>query len=290
MSDIHDDAPVVPPAPDPVQENPERVVPLANNDQVIREIKRMSRRSFVWAGLAALGAYESIHWLATRTEDGGTPWPFRRVLDFNGDLANDYFGRYRLAPTFSESEIMRPPRQNGDDGISDEDYDPSQWTLTVNNVFGKDDPIQLTMEDIRALPITTQVTQLYCIEGWSMKVKWKGVRFRDFAKKYPPNPINGDKPNIDKAPDDLVRYVAMATPDNGYYVGLDMQSALHPQTLLCFEMNDEPLTLDHGAPLRLTIPVKYGVKNIKRIGSITYTNQRPADFWAEQGYDWYAGL
>jgi DMSO/TMAO reductase YedYZ molybdopterin-dependent catalytic subunit len=87
-----------------------------------------------------------------------------------------------------------------------------------------------------------------------------------------------------------MRYVAMETPGRGYYVGLDMESALHPQTLLVYEMNGAPLTLLHGAPLRLGIPVKYGIKNIKRIGTIRYTDVRPADFWGERGYDWYAGL
>jgi DMSO/TMAO reductase YedYZ molybdopterin-dependent catalytic subunit len=81
----------------------------------------------------------------------------------------------------------------------------------------------------------------------------------------------------------------METPDGGYYIGLDRESALHPQTLLCYEMNGEPLTSDHGAPLRLVIPVKYGIKHIKRIGTIRFTRERPADYWAVQGYVWYAG-
>jgi DMSO/TMAO reductase YedYZ molybdopterin-dependent catalytic subunit len=83
--------------------------------------------------------------------------------------------------------------------------------------------------------------------------------------------------------------VSLETPGRGYYVGLDIESALHPQTLLAYEMNGAPLQPMHGAPLRLAIPVKYGIKNIKRIGTIRYTNVRPADFWAERGYDWYAG-
>jgi DMSO/TMAO reductase YedYZ molybdopterin-dependent catalytic subunit len=69
-----------------------------------------------------------------------------------------------------------------------------------------------------------------------------------------------------------------------------MKSAMHPQTLLAFEHNGQPLTAEHGAPLRLVIPVKYGIKNIKRIGSIRYTNRKADDYWAEQGYDWFAGL
>ena len=71
---------------------------------------------------------------------------------------------------------------------------------------------------------------------------------------------------------------------------MDMPSALHPQTLLCYEIGGEPLSIDHGAPLRLVTTVKYGIKSIKRIGTITFTDERPRDFSAERGYDWYAGL
>jgi len=260
------------------------------SDDVRLEMRRMSRRSFVWAGIAALGAYGGVRWLASRQEDLGTPWPFRRALDANEGLAMDYFGPQRLAPTFSKSAITEL-RLNEIIGMEEEDYDPSQWTLTVNNVYGKDEPVQLTLEDIKKLPVTTQITEMCCIEGWSIIVEWKGVRMIDFAEKYPPAPRSGeDPPDVHKKPENLVRFVSMLTPNEGYYVGLDMASALHPQTLLCYEMNGEPLSLEHGAPLRLAIPVKYGVKNLKRIGVITYTDTKPADYWAEQGYDWYAGL
>jgi DMSO/TMAO reductase YedYZ molybdopterin-dependent catalytic subunit len=84
--------------------------------------------------------------------------------------------------------------------------------------------------------------------------------------------------------------VSTETPDAQYYVGLDMKSALHPQTLLCYERNGNTLEDEHGAPLRLVMPVKYGIKNIKRIGVIRYTNSRPKDYWAEEGYDWFSGL
>ena len=65
---------------------------------------------------------------------------------------------------------------------------------------------------------------------------------------------------------------------------------MHPQTLLCYELQGEPLEQLHGAPLRLVTPLKYGTKQIKRIGSIAFTNEQPADYWAERGYDWYAAL
>jgi DMSO/TMAO reductase YedYZ molybdopterin-dependent catalytic subunit len=87
----------------------------------------------------------------------------------------------------------------------------------------------------------------------------------------------------------MTEYVRMETPDRTYYVGIDADSVLHHQTLLCYEMNGRPLVPEHGAPLRLVIPVKYGIKNIKRIGTIEFTNKRPDDYWAERGYDWYSG-
>jgi hypothetical protein len=88
---------------------------------------------------------------------------------------------------------------------------------------------------------------------------------------------------------DLLKAVREKAFSCEYYVGLDIASALHPQTLLCYEMNGQPLTPQHGAPLRLVIPVKFGIKNLKRIGTIRFTDVRPADYWAERGYDWYAG-
>lgn len=87
-----------------------------------------------------------------------------------------------------------------------------------------------------------------------------------------------------------MKYVGLQTPDEEYYVGIDMASAMHPQTLLCYEMNERPLLPEHGYPLRLIIPVKYGIKNLKRIGSVFFSNERPPDYWAEQGYDYYSGL
>lgn len=136
------------------------------------------------------------------------------------------------------------------------------------------------------------VAELRCIEGWSQIVQWAGARLADFIAKYPPATSGGDPPdmkNVKNPPRNPMGYVSMETPDREYYIGLEMASALHPQTLLCYEMNGAPLNLEHGAPLRLVIPVKYGIKNIKRIGTIRFTDERPPDYWAARGYDWYAG-
>jgi hypothetical protein len=147
----------------------------------------------------------------------------------------------------------------------------------------------LTLDDIKSLPRVEMTTELKCIEGWSVVVNWTGARFSDFINKFQPATRDGSQPDAAKNPESLLPYASLVTPDGGYYVGMDMPSILHPQTLLAYEMNGAPLTLEHGAPLRLVTPTKYGIKQIKRIGRISFTDARPADYWAERGYDWYSG-
>jgi DMSO/TMAO reductase YedYZ molybdopterin-dependent catalytic subunit len=209
------------------------------------------------------------------------------VLGFNEGLASAGFSERRLAPTFPEAEAARGKdmRTNGSIGLAELS---GSWRLHVESGPGRD--LQLSLRDIRALPRTFMVTELKCIEGWSQVLSWTGAAFRDFLVAYGVGTRSGRPPDLDRRRDDLYRYVALETPDRAYYVGLDMESALHPQTLLCYEMGGEPLSIAHGAPLRLAIPVKYGIKNIKQIGTVRFTDKRPRDYWAERGYDWYAGL
>jgi hypothetical protein len=295
--------------PDGAPEQPRGAAP---GEEAVRRMRRKSRRSFLVGGLSALAGLAGWRWLATRPADGGIPWPLRRALEFNERLARSTFRGSRLAPTFSRS-LAQEPRVNGTLGMSDRDFDPSSWRLRVEGLHeplglqrttsagprhgprpGNPDNgegvLLLTLEDIKALPRVEMVTELDCIEGWSVVVQWAGARLVDFTATYPPATRTGRAPDVRRRPQDLVQYVALATPDGNYYVGLDMPSALHPQTLLCYEMNGAPLTLPHGAPLRLVLPVKYGIKHIKRIGTIRFTDTRPPDYWAERGYDWYAGL
>ena len=102
----------------------------------------------------------------------------------------------------------------------------------------------------------------------------------DFLEQYPPATVNGKPP----------KYVYMETPDGDYYTGYTLKSMRHPQALLVTEMMGKPLEQLHGAPLRLHMPTKYGYKQIKRIGLIAYTDDRPDDYWTKLGYDWYADL
>ena len=251
---------------------------------VEREMHRKSRRSFLMLGISATAGFAGWTWLTTRPEVGGLPYPLRRALELNEKLAERYFKEARLAPTFPR-EMAREPRVNGAEGLPSA-FDPLAWRL---HVLGRGEPRQLTLEDIKRLPRVEMTTELKCIEGWSVIVNWAGSRLSDFAAEYHSGTGDGTPPDVRHRPRDLSRYVGLETPDGEYYVAMDMPSALHPQTLLCYEMNGEPLSIEHGAPLRLITTVKYGIKSIKRIGRITFTDERPPDFWAERGYDWYAG-
>ncbi|MBV8519079.1 MAG: molybdopterin-dependent oxidoreductase [Acidobacteria bacterium] len=255
---------------DEVRDETEVDIVAANDAQVDRELKRLTRRGFVTMAVAAGAGYAGWSWLRTRPREGDVPWPLRRVLQGNESLAESYFRDARLSPNFRKSDITRA-RVNGHIGL-DKPVDLNAWRLSIE---GASSPVALTLDDVKAFPRREMVTELRCIEGWSIIVQWAGSRLADVMQKFPPV----ERP----------RYVALETPGRGYYVGLDAASAFHPQTLLAYEMNGAPLTSDHGAPLRLAIPVKYGIKNLKRIGTIRYTNVRPADFWGERGYDWYAG-
>jgi DMSO/TMAO reductase YedYZ molybdopterin-dependent catalytic subunit len=271
---VADLAPVV--AADPVEA--ERVAAetaaaevAKRNREVDVVVGRRTRRAFLTGAIAAAAGVGAYRFLRTRPRVGDLPAPLRTMLQGNERLARAYFSPERLSPTFRGADITKL-RANGRQGLTP-NYDPTTWRLSIE---GATQPATLTIEDIRALPVHEMICELRCIEGWSIIVQWKGARLRDLLERHPP--AGG------------VDYLALETPGRGYYVGLDMESALHPQTLLVYEMNGQPLTLVHGAPLRLAIPVKYGIKNIKRIGTIRYSKERPADFWGDRGYDWYAGL
>ena len=238
-----------------------------------RQLRVHTRRAFLTLGVTATAGYGAWRWLQNRPEDGSIPEPFRRMLRLNESLERDLFSERHLAARFPDDSVQ-PIRTNGDIGLSD-DYDPGQWELNINHGSGA--VTHVTLDEIKALPKIEQTTQLNCIEGWSDLIHWTGARLSDFSASFAPGAIHRS-------------YVSIETPSKEYYVGIDMPSALHPQTLLCYAMNGATLAIENGAPLRLVIPTKYGIKNIKRIGTITYTDQRPADYWAEEGYDWYAGL
>lgn len=241
------------------------------------QFRAKSRRSFLFGGVAAAAGVFGYRTLLNQQAAPGDniPTTLRDGLNLNEDVWTTLFREGHNAPTYSASQSS-VLRFNGRHGIESE-IDLDTWELSVagpdGTVWGTH-----TLSDIQNLERHEMIVEHKCIEGWSQITTWAGARFSDVIALY------GDQGAADYT------YVSLVTPDEDYFVGLDMPTALHDQTLLAYDMHGGPLDLEHGAPLRLATPLKYGIKHIKRIGTIRFTNERPADFWAARGYSWYAHL
>lgn len=263
-------------APESDEERERRLRALTDDGPTISldEHRRRSRRAFLGFGVLGVGAYLGFRHLQNRPEDDNVPDVIRRGLELNESVWETVQRDGATTRTFSV-EAREDIRVNGRIGIRD-DLDADGWAVRVIGVDGRELDV-LDLADVRALGGHDMVWEHKCIEGWSNIVHWTGARFADLAARY-----------ADDQPD--WEYVSLRTPDEQYYVGVDRYTMRHPQTLLAWGLNGELLTPDHGAPLRLVTPLKYGIKQLKRIGTIEFTDQRPADYWAERGYDYHSGF
>ena len=268
------------------------------------KIKAQTRRDFLIYGVGVAALTAGFLWVLpdeTRTRLGiklpAAPDPVKqrllsRVLTFDDDIAAALYSPDRLVPTYALSQAARELRNNYDGQTPDPADYLADWTLTVKGLAsGKEE--QLTAPMIVRLSEQfgrlDQTTRLVCVEGWSMIAGWGGLRFADFLQAYPPKP--------DTKWVSLTSSVNLDSDGNSdpYYVSIDLPTAQHPQTLLATHQNDPnlqmvPLTVEHGAPLRLLVPMKLGLKNIKAITGIEYMEGEPPDYWAERGYSKYDGL
>ncbi|MEO6001146.1 MAG: molybdopterin-dependent oxidoreductase [Chitinophagaceae bacterium] len=288
MADSSDDQPQVPLKNEDFQvprtdEQPEALPAVKQSkppptiEQQIRRRSFISFSVFIGINIAAFGGWK---WLRNSSKEvkgitAGAQKPLRKALNKTELAFRKLFSHNHLVKTYPKSRAARNVRKNGDIGLKSS-LDSTKWQLQVRKDSGES--LNISLDELKSLPKTELIFDFKCVEGWDQVQHWGGVTFVDFISHY----------NLQKEAG--MQYVGLETPDNKYYVGLDMDSALHPQTILAYEMNDQPLTSIHGAPLRLIIPVKYGIKNLKRIGSILFSNTRPPDYWAEQGYDYYSGL
>ncbi len=263
-------------------------------------LKAQSRRDFLLFGLGAAAAAAGAWWLLPeKTKARILPGAVHDRLDsmavrnrerllngalsFDDDVAEALYSKNRLVRTFARSEATplkpnyhgRPPTPASLEG----------WALELSGLAsGK--TVRLTLEDLAALalPRRDQVTRLICVEGWSAVAWWSGIAFADLLKAHPPAPgmrwaAMRSEINLDGA----------GRPDP-YFVSIDLATAQHPQTLLATHLGGAPLSINHGAPLRLAAPIKLGLKNIKGITHIAYVAAEPPDYWNLRGYSKYDGL
>jgi DMSO/TMAO reductase YedYZ molybdopterin-dependent catalytic subunit len=191
-------------------------------------------------------------------------WVGEKILFSPRRLAHEYPITERTAhlPSYFISREM-PLLQN-----------PSAWRLEVGGLVRK--PQSLSIEDLQAMPRTTYTVKHHCVEGWSAIATWHGV------------PVSAIAERCELLPQ--ARYVRFDSFDSGYSNGWDMASAMHPQTILAYGMNDNLLPPTHGAPLRLYSPTKLGYKMTKYLVSVTFTDERYGGYWEDQGYPWFAGV
>jgi DMSO/TMAO reductase YedYZ molybdopterin-dependent catalytic subunit len=186
------------------------------------------------------------------------------------------FRRSHLAASHPATDVV-PFEQfpyNGYDVLEPEiDFD--KWTLEVSGAVTR--PGAYTLDQIRALPKQSHNTRHVCVEGWDVIGRFGGARLSDFLS------LVGAEPTA--------RFLTVACADD-YYESLDMETALQPQSLLCYEMYDRPLDRGHGAPLRLNLPSKLGYKQAKYLTKLEITHVLPErrSYWGDQGYSWYGGL
>ena len=200
-------------------------------------------------------------------------------------------GRDKLAREFSEKDISRYFKPNGNPPPFTMEYVMNTmggwplWKLEVGGMVKQ--PGKFSLEEIRALPSRTQITRHDCVEGWSAIGKWKGVPLTEIVKRVQPEP--------------QARYIVFYCMDfdgegNKFYESIDLRDALHPQTILAYEMNDQPLPVEHGAPVRLRVETQLGYKMAKYIQRIEFVasykeiGQGKGGYWEDRGYEWYAGI
>lgn len=256
----------------------------------------LSRRKFLTA--SAMGASALALAACDNLSEPGSD--FRGVLDRTDELTEAVqrllIGDQRLAREFGESDISRYFRANGNTQVRDPVYNAlaannfADYRLSVGGLV--DYPLSLSLDDLRARTARTQITRHDCVEGWSCIGKWTGPQL---------GPILAEAGISQRA-----KYVVFYCYDDfgatlsgpiRYYESLGLIDAFHPQTILAYEMNGAPLTIPHGAPVRLRVERQLGYKMPKFLRSIevveTFANigrGRGGYYEDGDGYEWYAGI
>ena len=245
------------------------IVRPADRDRTIsdRQLSKVSRRELLkLSPLLLLGAFAipSLQESLLKKGLGFSDWASARL-----------FRQGHLAQTFADSELT--PFEKfpiNDYDVDDPGVNFENWTLTVSGAVQR--PGDYELDQIKTLARFRQNTRHVCVEGWDVVGRFGGAKLSDFLSM-----IGADM---------SARFVTVGCADD-YYESLDMATALHPQTLLCYEMYDRPLTREHGAPLRLNIPTKIGYKQAKYLTDLKITNVlQKVGYWEDQGYSEFYGL
>ena len=242
---------------------------LAENRAMVEQIDRRG----VLRGALSLGALTLLGG-CNFTDTDKLQTVLRGVSGWNDRVQQFLFRPNHLAPTFSEADVVKPPRFNAHYDLEDvKPVDGSTWRLQLSGLIKDKRP--WTAAQINGLPQEEWIIRHICVEGWDYIGQWSGVNLRTFLERV--------------GADLTAKYVAFKCADD-YTESLDMASALHPQTILATRYARDPLTDPFGFPLRLRTATKLGYKNAKWVTAIEVTNTFPDTFWRKQGFNWFAGI
>lgn len=251
--------------------------PEAGIDQRILDdhttlIKDIDRRK-VLRGALSLGALTMLTGCSV-TDQGAVQAALQAVSGVNDKIQGLLFRPDHLVPTYTEAEVVKPPRFNAFYDVEDvKPVDVSGWSLELSGSVA--DKTAWTAEQISRLPEQELIIRHICVEGWDYIGQWSGVNLRYFLER-----IGADL---------KAGYVAFKCAD-GYSGSIDMATALHPQTILATKYAKEPIADPFGFPLRLRTATKLGFKNPKWITSMDVTDRYPGGYWEDKGFNWFSGI
>lgn len=249
-------------------ELPDRTA-LADNRALVGEINRRG----ILRGTLSLGALTMLTGCDV-TSQGAVQTVLKGMSQFNDRVQAAIFDPNRLAPTYPEARVLKPPRYNAFYPVEEvRRVDGSIWRLEWAGLIG--DKRSWTKEDVYALPETELIIQHICVEGWDYIGQWSGPLLRTVLERV--------------GADLTAKYVAFKCAD-GYHGSIDMPTALHAQTILATKYAKEILPEPFGYPLRLRTSTKLGFKNPKHITAIEVTNRYPGGYWEDLGFNWFSGI
>ena len=246
------------------------------NQDILKENRRLIEqidRRKILRGAVSLGALTFLTGCDV-SENSQVQTVLRAVSDWNDQVQAAIFRPNHLAPTYSESQVVIPPRFNAHYEVEDvRPVDGKTWKLELSGRIENKKP--WTVEDIYALPEQELIIRHICVEGWDYIGQWSGPNLRAFLER-----IGADL---------TAKYIAFRCAD-GYTESIDMPSALHPQTILATKYAKQPIADPFGFPLRLRTSTKLGFKNAKWIVAMEVTNVFPDTYYRKEGFNWFSGI
>ena len=242
---------------------------LKENRRLIEQIDRRK----VLRGAFSLGALTFLTGCDV-SENDQVQTALRAVSSWNDKVQSMIFRPNHLAPTYSESQVVIPPRFNAHYDVEDvKPVDGTGWKLELAGRIENKKP--WSVRDIYALPEQELIIRHICVEGWDYIGQWSGPNLRQFLERI--------------GADTTAKYIGFRCAD-GYTESLDMPTALHPQTILATKYAREPITDPFGFPIRLRTSTKLGFKNAKWIVAMEVTNVFPDTYYRKEGFNWFSGI